>query len=924
MNQSIIAYTDPLTDPSFANAIEAARTRENDGTQGGGDGPESAVEALYQTATGAGFDGNGDLPGDPNYTTESGPAGLYQTQVHPGTSGDVPAFNTFQADATDHILAPAGTLGGVGFRAGALTIVLVATDNRTGYEPEDTPTGKPVDGLIHGVTDVDYDEFTEYGRGASPDVDNDGFGDGARIQETVTALNSLGVRVIGLGSSGTFFEVSPAESMLNAFAKATGAIYDDTQPLANGRIDGVTNSYISPGDPLYFSLDTYSYSIWTDDDLAESLAAGIVSQLVVTPGSITGTVWNDINDNRVRETGESHVSEITVFLDSNGNGELDEGEYRTTSDTNGVYVFTNLAPRTYDVRVVLPPGYEQTTAKQNGQQIVVVNPGAIVTNEDIGINESRASDDSFETNEDTELPILVSELLDNDDDDGLLFHTFTQPRHGTLTLMEHEPLEGPTLLYMPGKDYYGVDSFRYSLTDGEGYYDWVTVTINVVPVNDAPEIVAASPMRMLTNGTIGGRMAIDVDDATLAHSLRGPNVGTLSIEEDGTFTYAPPADWTGVARFEVRFTDGEDYSPWTDFAIYVCEVIVGETPEALVNVDAPQNANWGAAIAANGSMAIFGATGSMAAPVLIHQFDGDDWNEVASFEPPTPSGDFGYSVAISGNTAIVGAPFHGVSAIGGVYVLADEGVGWAQSALLTAEDWAEGEAQYYSQFGYAVAISDDGNTIVVGAAHADVEVGSETYYDSGIVYVYQRTEGVWECVAKLAPSDRVEYAYFGSAVDISGDKIVIGAYQADDRLPPGDGSAYVFERQGDGTWMQKHKLTASDADGLDYDAMHFGHSVAIDEDRVVVGAPQCSIDQGGSIAYNAGAVYYFELSAGSLLTETAKWDLGAGANGSDYFGQAVDIRGSEVLVGAPGRVTHDWPSTTTSELFVFDAGNPTA
>src|SRR4029078_12951797 len=80
------------------------------------DSPESTMEALYQIATGAGLDGNANAN-----TTDSGAAGALATQTTPGVSGDIPKFST-------NVLPASGTLGGVGWRAGALHLVLLAGD----------------------------------------------------------------------------------------------------------------------------------------------------------------------------------------------------------------------------------------------------------------------------------------------------------------------------------------------------------------------------------------------------------------------------------------------------------------------------------------------------------------------------------------------------------------------------------------------------------------------------------------------------------------------------------------------------------------------------------------------------------------------------------------------------------------------------
>ena len=109
-------------------AIDAALNRTTPGY--GGDGPETDIEALYQLVTGLGFDGNNN-----GSVMDSGAAGLASTQLSPGNSGDVPSF------------AAPGTVGGAGFRAGALPVILLATDIGFAYQPKGEMSITGVNGL---------------------------------------------------------------------------------------------------------------------------------------------------------------------------------------------------------------------------------------------------------------------------------------------------------------------------------------------------------------------------------------------------------------------------------------------------------------------------------------------------------------------------------------------------------------------------------------------------------------------------------------------------------------------------------------------------------------------------------------------------------------------------------------------------------
>ncbi len=208
---------------------------------------------------------------------------------------------------------------------------------------------------------------------------------------------------------------------------------------------------------------------------------------------------------------------------------------------------------------------------------------------------------------------------------------------------------------------------------------------------------------------------------------------------------------------------------------------------------------------------------------------------------------FGFSVAISGDFAVVGAQLEdaGGSAAGAAYVLQRNEGGaenWGEVKKLTASD-----AQAGDQFGYSVAVS--GDTVVVGANDED-SAGSGT----GAAYVFRRNHGGadnWGEVKKLIASDAQGGDNFGWSVTVSGDTVVVGAY-VEDAGGSAAGAAYVFQRNQGGTdnWGEVKKLTASDAETGDL----FGISVAVSGDTIVVGA--WVEDAGGS---DAGAAYVFDL-----------------------------------------------------------------
>jgi len=253
---------------------------------------------------------------------------------------------------------------------------------------------------------------------------------------------------------------------------------------------------------------------------------------------------------------------------------------------------------------------------------------------------------------------------------------------------------------------------------------------------------------------------------------------------------------------------------------------------------------------------------------------------------------FGVSVAVSGDTAVIGASYddYGAVDIGSAYVFRYDGSDWVEEEKLTPSDGA-GE----DHFGGAVAVS--GDTVVVGSMWDD-DNGSF----SGSAYVFRYDGSDWVEEEKLTASDGVAYDYFGGTVGISGDTIVVGANGNDD-YGPYTGSAYIFRYDGS-EWVEEEKLTASDGSTYDY----FGGSVAISGDTAVVGADG---SDGGS-GYYSGSAYVFRYD-GSDWVEEEKLVASDGAPG-DHLGNSVAISGDTVVVGA---IYDDDNGSDSGSAYVF-------
>ncbi|TGM77137.1 hypothetical protein EHR04_16865 [Leptospira levettii] len=296
---------------------------------------------------------------------------------------------------------------------------------------------------------------------------------------------------------------------------------------------------------------------------------------------------------------------------------------------------------------------------------------------------------------------------------------------------------------------------------------------------------------------------------------------------------------------------------------------------------------------------------------------------------------FGYSVDISGDTIVVGAAGessnqttitngnsasadNSATSSGAAYVFQRTGSTWAQEAYLKAPN-----TETTDFFGTAVAI--DGNTILVSAIQEDsnqitITNGPTASIDnsassSGAVYVFQRTGSTWVQQAYIKPPNAEANDQFGISLSISGDTIVVGAFnEASNQTTITNGTsasannsaafagaAYVFQRSGT-SWAQQAYLKASNIEAND----RFGTSVSISGNTIVVGSGfedsnQTTITNGATASTDntasaSGAAYVYRRT-GSTWAEEA-YLKAPNADANDQFGNAVAIDGDTIVVGA--------------------------
>ncbi len=351
--------------------------------------------------------------------------------------------------------------------------------------------------------------------------------------------------------------------------------------------------------------------------------------------------------------------------------------------------------------------------------------------------------------------------------------------------------------------------------------------------------------------------------------------------------------------------------------------------------------NFGISVAVDGDTVVVGAPGNDgdgadSGSVYVFVKPSGGWATSTEMAKLTASDSaaldyFGYSVAVDGDTVLVGAyqdddEENDSEDSGSAYIFTkpNSSGGWAdwdpmkdtETAKLTASDGADDD-----WFGVSVAL--DGNTAVIGASGDD-----DKGIDSGSAYVFVKPSGAWADgneTDELTASDGEAQDNFGysvavgvDTVEVSGAEVevatvVVGAYQHDPIDPHSDpdsplylldaGAAYVFTRDSGGVWDGGEKLTADDGDALDY----FGYSVAVDVDTVVVGA--YGDDDNGSAS---GSAYVFTRDSNGEWSQKKKLTDEDGEAG-DWFGYsvAVDTAGHTALVGAGSAHVldiHDWES----------------
>ena len=293
----------------------------------------------------------------------------------------------------------------------------------------------------------------------------------------------------------------------------------------------------------------------------------------------------------------------------------------------------------------------------------------------------------------------------------------------------------------------------------------------------------------------------------------------------------------------------------------------------LKGPDSQPDQDFGASVDISGTTIAIGAdTYHTPAMGYVFSHSADGWGPAAGLTVPdfVTHGDFSSSPVVSGSTAVVGQVFADADGAGLVWVFAKAGSGWEETAELKSPDRVMG-----ADFGGAVAVAT--GVIVVGSQATDGNTGK--------VYIYDRAGAGWQETAELRASNGKSEDEFGGAVAISGTTIVVGAPGCDSEA----GRVYVFKKSAAG-WHQTAELKGSDTVGSPSPGSgdQFGASVGISGATIVVGAEEHN--------YLEGAAYVFSESPTGWhqIVELKGADTASG----DAFGAAVGISGTTIVVGA--------------------------
>jgi len=444
-----------------------------------------------------------------------------------------------------------------------------------------------------------------------------------------------------------------------------------------------------------------------------------------------------------------------------------------------------------------------------------------------------------------------------------------------------------------------------------------TVEVPFLVTNLRVTAVAAAPGASITVDGVAVTSGSESQPLDLAEGDTTIDIEVTAVDGVTTKTYAVTVARQDIAQFaQQAYVKASNTGASNLFGRSIA--VSGDT---LV-VGAPHEASGATGIDGDQTDTSAGDSGA----VYVFVRDGGSWIQQAYLKASNAEEEdnFGWSVAVEGDTLAVGSPLedssargvnaggeadNSTSSSGSVYVFVRTGSTWSQQAYIKASNTGSGD-----RFGAGVALS--GDTLAVSAyaekssaAGVNGDQDNDGAEEAGAVYVFVRDEGVWSQQAYVKASNTQAGDAFGWSLDLSGDTLAVGAPFEDssatgingnqaDAGASASGAVYVYAREGV-RWVQQAYVKASNTGSGDW----FGWSVTLDGDTLAVAAPTedssavgIDGDQLDDSAVNAGAAYVF-VRSGTTWSQQA-YVKASNTQTSDEFGYSVALAGDALLVTA--------------------------
>ncbi len=420
-------------------------------------------------------------------------------------------------------------------------------------------------------------------------------------------------------------DLVPGTNVLAIRARDRGGVdYFDSQVTVKDSTLGSAVGYehqvtaIDPdGDPLHFQLlesplgmaidptsgliswapgqqDIGSHHVTVEVDDGRGGIATQVFDLNVSaspPGSISGVVFDDTNQDGVQQATEAGLQGWTVFLDTNADGQLEAGESFTTTDSSGHYVFNDLAPGTYQVTLVPPLGWIRT-APTNGTDDVTITGSETETGIDFGSVRNpnqTVYPPHFESQPPTTEGLggqYVYDARASDlQGDPLTYDLVVKPDG-----MAVDPSTG-IVVWTPTAAQLGSQNVILRVTDSQGGVDLQSFQVLVFG-SDVPPTITSTPLGPAVAGSAYEYdvIAQSASSEALTYALNNPPMGMAIDPKTGVLTWTPDASQVGTAAVDVVVTDSGGGSADQSFQLQVVASapdvppVIGSTPRDAIGV----------------------------------------------------------------------------------------------------------------------------------------------------------------------------------------------------------------------------------------------------------------------------------------------------------------------------------------------------